>query len=80
VYAFTRRHGDTELLVLGNCSGEAVTVDIPGAAPWLGTELILGNVPDPGALGAQLALQPWEARVHRQSAGTSAAAASSRES
>jgi oligo-1,6-glucosidase len=66
VYAFTRRHGDTELLVLGNFSGELVTVEVPDAAGWLDAELLLANVPAPGALQAQLTLQPWEARVHRR--------------
>jgi oligo-1,6-glucosidase len=66
VYAFTRRHGDVELLVLGNFSGEPVTADIPGAAGWLDAELILGNVPAPDPIQPQLTLQPWEARVHRR--------------
>jgi oligo-1,6-glucosidase len=66
VYAFTRRHGGTELLVLGNFSGEPVTVEVPDGAIWLDAELILTNVPEPDALGAQLTLQPWEARVHRR--------------
>jgi oligo-1,6-glucosidase len=66
VYAFTRHHGDTELLVLGNFSGELVTVEVPDAAGWLDAELLLANVPAPGALQAQLTLQPWEARVHRR--------------
>jgi oligo-1,6-glucosidase len=66
VYAFTRRHGATELLVLGNFSGAPVTVEVPGAARWLGSELVLGNVPAPAALGSPLTLAPWEARVHRR--------------
>ena len=66
VYAFTRRHGDTELLVLGNFSGASVTVEVPDAAGWLGAELLLANVPAPDALQRQLTLQPWEARVHRR--------------
>jgi oligo-1,6-glucosidase len=64
VYAFTRRHGATELLVLGNFSGAAVTVDVPEG--WDGAELVLGNVETPAPVGAQVALQPWEARVHRR--------------
>jgi glycosidase len=66
VYAFTRRHGDTELLVLGDFSGASVTVEIPDAASWLDAELLLANVPSPDALQRQLTLQPWEARVHRR--------------
>jgi oligo-1,6-glucosidase len=66
VYAFTRRHGGTELLVLGNFSGETVTVEVP--AGWEGAELVLGNVPAPETVGARVTLQPWEARVHRRAA------------
>jgi oligo-1,6-glucosidase len=66
VYAFTRHHGDTELLVLGNFSGASVTVEIPDATGWLDAELLLANVPAPDALQRQLTLQPWEARVHRR--------------
>ena len=66
VYAFTRRHGDTELLVLGNFSGGSVTVDIPDAAGWLGAELILTNIPAADAPQAQLTLGPWESRTYRR--------------
>jgi oligo-1,6-glucosidase len=56
VYAFTRRLGDTELLVLGNFSGATVR------APAAGGELLLSNYDDdPGEV-----LRPWEARVHRR--------------
>jgi oligo-1,6-glucosidase len=63
VYAFTRRLGDTELLVLGNFSGEPATPDVPDAAAWAAAELLITNVPAPGD---GLALQPWEARVYRR--------------
>jgi oligo-1,6-glucosidase len=66
VYAFIRRYGDTELLVLANFSGTAATIEIPDADRWQDTELILANVPGPEALRARLMLQPWEARVHRR--------------
>ena len=56
VYAFTRRLGNDELLVLGNFSGETVN------APAAGGELLLSNYDDdPGDI-----LRPWEARVHRR--------------
>jgi oligo-1,6-glucosidase len=61
VYAFTRRHADVELLVLGNFSGATAAFAIPG---WEGAELLVGNYADPGDPGA---LRPWEARVHRRS-------------
>ena len=40
VYAFTREHEGTELLVVANFSGDTVGYDIPG---WDGAELLLGN-------------------------------------
>ncbi|MFB7948628.1 DUF3459 domain-containing protein, partial [Kitasatospora phosalacinea] len=60
VYAFTRRHRGTTLLVLGNFTGEHVPVDLPPR--WRAAELVLGNLPEPGAPAV---LEPWEARVHR---------------
>ncbi|MGT2463614.1 glycoside hydrolase family 13 protein [Sinomonas atrocyanea] len=55
VYAFTRRLGGTELLVLGNFSGEPQRVDV-GDPGWADAEVLLGNYPDsPG-----LDLRPWE--------------------
>jgi oligo-1,6-glucosidase len=68
VYAFTRRHGSTELLVLGNFSGQPVRPDLPAdlATEWEGAELVLGNVPTAGPLRIPPELVPWEARVHRR--------------
>jgi oligo-1,6-glucosidase len=62
LFAFTRSHDGTELLVLGNFS--AGEVDVPGTVidPWLGAELVVGNVT--GSLGARLG--PWESRVYRR--------------
>ena len=53
IYAFTRRHEDTELLVLGNFSADEVTVDLTG---WEDAELLIGE--------HRGALQPWESRVY----------------
>jgi oligo-1,6-glucosidase len=66
IYAFTRRHGDVELLVLANFSGEAVSADLPDAAGWVGAEVVIGNCPAPAQPRTALALEPWEARVHRR--------------
>ena len=68
VYAFTRSHRGTTLLVLGNFTGESVRVDLP--PQWRQAERILGNLPaadssGPGA-GTTTVLAPWEARVHRR--------------
>jgi oligo-1,6-glucosidase len=60
VYAFTRRLGPTELLVLGNFSGSPQRPDLP--AEWAGTEVVLG---DPAPDGS-LALGPWEGRAYRR--------------
>jgi oligo-1,6-glucosidase len=58
IYAFTRRLGDTELLVTANFSADEVVPDVP--AEWAGAEVAIG---DPGD---GLALGPWEARVYRR--------------
>jgi oligo-1,6-glucosidase len=64
VYAFTRRHGDVELLVLANFSDADVDVaaELPDADAWLAAELLIGNCEPP----ATFTLRPWEARVHRR--------------
>ncbi|WP_234347275.1 alpha-glucosidase [Streptomyces specialis] len=63
LYAFVRRHEDsgTELLVLGNFSGDPIALDLPD--DWTGAETLITNAPPPGAPGA---LGPWEARVRRR--------------
>jgi oligo-1,6-glucosidase len=59
VYAFTRAHAGTELLVVANLSSEPVTPALPDR--WDDAELVLGDAPaSRGALG------PWEARVLRR--------------
>ena len=66
VYAFTRRHGDVELLVLVNVSGDEAAVEFPDLADWSRSDLLLGTVPDAGGLTWPVLLRPWEARVHRR--------------
>jgi oligo-1,6-glucosidase len=63
VYAFTRRLGSTELLVLGNFTGETVQAPIPDAVSWSGAELVLSNLPEPAN---ELSLAPWQAVVYRR--------------
>lgn len=59
IYAFTRRLGSTEILVLGNLSGDPAD---PGDLPdWQGAQLLLSNVGSRSWI-----LQPWEARVLRR--------------
>jgi oligo-1,6-glucosidase len=57
IYAFTRRLGDVELLVLGNFSRETVTAGLDAA--WEDAEVVIGD-------GAGLTLGPWEGRVLRR--------------
>ncbi|GAA0555312.1 alpha-glucosidase [Paractinoplanes ferrugineus] len=60
LYAFTRRLGGTELLVVGNFTGETVEAEIDG---WDGAELVLSNLPAKG-----LTMAPWQAVVYRRAA------------
>jgi oligo-1,6-glucosidase len=64
VYAFVRRLGGVEILVLGNFSGIDRDAAVPDAASWASAQLLLGNYPEPAAPG--LLLRPWEARVYRR--------------
>jgi oligo-1,6-glucosidase len=59
VYAFTRRLGDVELLVLGNFSGDTVPTGLSGQS-----DLLIGNYPEDSA--DPIVLRPWEARVYRR--------------
>ncbi|MGH2968390.1 MAG: glycoside hydrolase family 13 protein [Solirubrobacteraceae bacterium] len=69
IYAFTRRLDDVELLVLGNFSGEPAAAELPDAAAWADSELLLTNADAPPR---DLTLGPWEARVHRRRPGRGA--------
>jgi len=63
LYAFTRRLGATELLVIGNFTGGFVRAELPDAAAWSSAELLLTNLataPD------DLTLGPWQAAVYRR--------------
>jgi oligo-1,6-glucosidase len=66
LYAFTRTHDDTELLVLANFSGDELAVDdaLPDLASWEGAELLLGNLAP--EVAATAPLRGWEARVLRR--------------
>ena len=66
VYAFTRCHGATTLLVLANFSQHLATAVLPDGESWLDSELLLTNVHMPRPLRAESELQPWECRVHRR--------------
>ncbi len=66
VYAFLRRLDGRELLVVANLSGEGdVVADVPDAAGWAASELVLSNAGTPEEQG-RIVLGPWEVRVHRR--------------
>jgi len=69
VYAFTRRLGGTELLVLANFSGRDAPAPVPDAASWATQEVLIANVAGPvltASPATPLVLRPWEARVYRR--------------
>jgi oligo-1,6-glucosidase len=63
LYAFTRRLGATELLVIGNFSGETVRAEIEDAAAWSSAELVITNLEAPPV---DLEMAPWQAVVYRR--------------
>ncbi len=66
-YAFIRSLDGVTLLVLGNFSAKTVPVDLPDAADWAGSEMLLGNYPMNRMLQSTITLRPWESRVYRRS-------------
>lgn len=67
VYAFVRSLPDTQLLVLGNFSGQDQEVALDGddvPVAWGSAELILGNYPAEPSV-PRLHLRPWELKVYR---------------
>ncbi len=74
IYAFTRRLGAVELLVLANFSDDTTPCELPDTAEWDPAEwdtaeLVLGNLTPAPALPASTPLRPWEARVLRRVRG-----------
>ena len=66
VYAFVRRLGSTQLLVLGNFSAQVVPAPVPDAQAWAAAELLVGRVAAPASADAPLVLGPWEGRAYRR--------------
>jgi oligo-1,6-glucosidase len=62
LYAFTRRLDSTELLVVGNFTGDTVRAEIEDAIAWEEAELVLTNVAAPTGL----TLAPWQVVVYRR--------------
>jgi oligo-1,6-glucosidase len=66
VHAFLRRLDGCELLVVANMSSDdGVVADLPDAAEWAASELVLTNAGTPREQD-RIVLGPWEARVHRR--------------
>jgi oligo-1,6-glucosidase len=63
LYAFTRRLGSTELLVIGNFSADPVRAEIDDAQAWGDAELLLTNTDPPSG---DLTLGPWQAVIYRR--------------
>ena len=69
VYAFTREHEGTELLVVANLSSDdRVKPDLTQAGDWSSAELVLANVSG-APTDVDAPLGPWEARVFRMVRG-----------
>ncbi|NYG07259.1 oligo-1,6-glucosidase [Phycicoccus badiiscoriae] len=63
LYAFTRSHEGTDLLVLANFSGDELDLSDTITEPdrWSASTMLLGNLADPASPTAPL--RPWEARL-----------------
>jgi oligo-1,6-glucosidase len=59
VYAFTRRLGDVELLVMVNASSEQVDAKVEQGSDWEGADVVMGSAYAP-------TMAPWEHRVLRR--------------
>jgi len=68
VYAFLRRLGRVELLVVANLSAVDAAVDLPDWPQWAATPVLITNLSARNADADPLLLEPWEARVHRRDA------------
>jgi oligo-1,6-glucosidase len=68
LYAFTRRLGGTELLVIGNFSGMPAKAELDDAAEWSAAELLLTNTA--AIPSGDLTLGPWQAVVYRRRVGS----------
>jgi oligo-1,6-glucosidase len=64
LYAFTRSHQGTELLVVANFGADELALDdtqVPGLGGWEASELLLGNLA--GGVAPTAPLRAWEARI-----------------
>jgi oligo-1,6-glucosidase len=64
LYAYLRTLGEQQLLVIANMSGDEVEVtDLPDAAGWAASRLVLSNLGE-AEQHRSWSLLPWEARVY----------------
>jgi oligo-1,6-glucosidase len=66
LYAYTRSHEGTQLLVVANFSSEDLPLDaaLPEISEWDDAQLVLGNLEAPALVTAPL--RAWEARILRR--------------
>jgi len=67
VFAFTRCHANTELLVVANFSGCETDAPIDDSEEWVTGEVMISNYDDgPAVTTTGISLRPWEAVVLRR--------------
>jgi oligo-1,6-glucosidase len=64
VYAYLRRLGGTEILIVGNIGGDPVTAEV--GKGWSMAEVLLANTGAPRFDGPRVQLGPWQAAVVRR--------------
>ena len=66
LFAYTRRRGESTLLVIANCGGTSLELtDISGIVEYLDAQMVLGNYSRAAGSDPAAALGPWEVRVLR---------------
>ena len=66
IYAFTRRLGDEELLVVANLSSEDAKAVLPDPDLWSDARIILGTHHEPQVVQSPATVRPWEATVYQR--------------
>lgn len=66
LFAYTRRRGESTLLVIANCGVTSLELtDISGIVEYLDAQMVLGNYSRAAGSDPAAALGPWEVRVLR---------------
>jgi oligo-1,6-glucosidase len=66
IYAFTRRLGDEELLVVANLSSEDAEAVLPDPDLWSDARILLGTYDERQTARSPATVRPWEATVYRR--------------